>query len=136
MITDYVEDWQQRKWEWIERKQITFETSKACIQMNASCVCVCEYATRLEFETHTEVKCSLKAWTKNWFPTRSSEKEVQGACIKEPNRSSVQTCSVKHCYLQDDRCKTKQNPVAVEFDEVQRRKNKRVTTLPVKRNNI
>ena len=61
---------------------------------------------------------------------------MQGACIKEPNRSSVQTCSVKHCYLQDDRCKTKQNPVAVEFDEAQRRKNKRVTTLPVKRNNI
>ena len=33
-------------------------------------------------------------------------------------------CSVMHDYLQEDRCKTKEIPVEVEFDEAQRRKIK------------
>lgn len=125
MIIDHVEEqhartqeWMQKKWRLRRRERLYMYprdvANESELRMNTN-------KTR---ETHNEMNCSSKAWNKIDFQLVLLRKKVAGACLKKRNRWSAQTCSVKHDYLQEDRCKTRHIPVAVEFGEAQRRKIK------------
>ena len=57
---------------------------------------------------------------------------MRSACLRERQGAIDVRSEAKHRYLQDERCKTKQNPVVVKFDEARRCKNRKVTKLTVK----